>query len=336
MSVPFLPGGGNAHNRKKCTPGGVLVATALLLLWSAGLASAAAPGAGAFKERLVWALNVGGGAFESWVGETYAADDCTTGAARCGSLSDVARTQNSLYRSYRIGAQRYRKALPAGLYDVVLYFVEPSAVDGEARRFDVLIEGRTMLADLNLLAMKNGQAAAAVTRALPAVAVRDGYLDIELVSGTDDPVLAGLLVRQSRFTTDGWEQVWADEFDGDGLDTRSWSVETWPARFVNDEDQAYTAQQKNVRTVNGHWYSKHIMRGPPILPIPRAGFTRRVNAVCITAASTCVRAYPRGAVSGPPSGFCRRTRSVTQPIAVRRQANGRAMQTATPGPIRER
>lgn len=254
MSFPFFPGRRYAHNGRKRRAGGVRVnPVLLLLLLFAGHAGAGAPGAEAFNERLVWALNVGGGAFESWVGETYAADDCKTGRARCGALSDVARTQNeTLYRSYRSGAQRYRKALPPGLYDAVLYFVEPSPVDGKSRRFDVLVEGRTMLADLNLLSMKNGQAAAAVTRALPAVAVRDGYLDIELAPGAGDPVLAGLLVRQSRFTTDGWEQVWADEFDGDGLDPRSWSVETWPARFVNDEDQAYTAQQKNVRTVNGH------------------------------------------------------------------------------------
>ncbi len=235
----------------------------VVMLLGAILARAAAPGAVGFDERLVWALNVGGGSFVSWLGEGYAADDCDRGSGRCGVLAAVRRTQNpGLYRTYRSGDQQYRKALPPGEYDVVLYFVEPSVAAGQARHFDVLIEGAPVLMDFNLLAVKNGQDAAAVTRAFPGRMVRDGALDIELRSGTGEPVLAGLLVRQSAFGTDGWVQSWFEEFAGDALDTRNWTPQLWPARFVNDEDQAYTAERENLRVEDGRLVLEAHYQGP--------------------------------------------------------------------------
>lgn len=227
----------------------LIVACLLLKLHAA---SASAPGADSFDERLVWALNVGGGEFASWLDERFEADDCATGSGRCGALPAVARSQNSgLYQTYRSGDQRYRKALPPGDYDVVLYFVEPSATAGQTRHFDVLIQGEAVLTQFNLLAVKNNQHAAAVTRAFPARAVHDGTLDIELRSGAGEAVLAGVLVRQSTFSTAGWVETWSEEFSGDTLDAQRWTAQVWPARYVNDEDQAYTAQSENVRLEDG-------------------------------------------------------------------------------------
>jgi beta-glucanase (GH16 family) len=49
-----------------------------------------------------------------------------------------------------------------------------------------------------------------------------------------------------------WELVWNDEFDVDGVpDPRKWNIEEWAAGIVNDEDQAYTAREKNVRVRDG-------------------------------------------------------------------------------------
>ena len=47
--------------------------------------------------------------------------------------------------------------------------------------------------------------------------------------------------------------VWSDEFETDGApDPLKWNTDVWPARVVNDEDQAYTARPKNLRVENGH------------------------------------------------------------------------------------
>ena len=41
--------------------------------------------------------------------------------------------------------------------------------------------------------------------------------------------------------------------DKDGLpDSSKWNYDIWPARKVNDEDQAYTQREKNARVENGH------------------------------------------------------------------------------------
>lgn len=259
------PGDFSGHEclRQRIRSRSVLRLLGVLLLFGVKIAGAAAPGAESFDERLVWALNVGGGDFVSWLGERYVADDCDGGSGRCGALEAVRRTQNpGLYRTYRSGDQRYRKALPPGEYDIVLYFVEPSDVAGRTRHFEVLIGGTPVLTDFNLLAVKNGQHAAAVTRAFPARIVHDGTLDIELRSGTGEPVLAGLLVRQSAFGTAGWVQSWSEEFAGDTLDTRNWTPELWPSRFVNDEDQAYTTDRENVRVEDGRLVLEAHYQGP--------------------------------------------------------------------------
>ena len=44
---------------------------------------------------------------------------------------------------------------------------------------------------------------------------------------------------------------WADEFSGTDLDTRYWTIDEWPARKVNDEDQAYVASAATVRVDEG-------------------------------------------------------------------------------------
>ena len=41
-------------------------------------------------------------------------------------------------------------------------------------------------------------------------------------------------------TSSEWEQVWADEFDGDELDLSKWNILRWRPGWVNNEQQAYT------------------------------------------------------------------------------------------------
>jgi beta-glucanase (GH16 family) len=53
------------------------------------------------------------------------------------------------------------------------------------------------------------------------------------------------------FVPEGYELVWHDEFDGDALDTLSWTAETGGHGWGNNELQYYTARQKNVDVRGG-------------------------------------------------------------------------------------
>jgi beta-glucanase (GH16 family) len=53
-------------------------------------------------------------------------------------------------------------------------------------------------------------------------------------------------------STGGLQLVWSDEFDGNGtIDTTKWSYETGGGGWGNNEVQAYTADQNNVKIENG-------------------------------------------------------------------------------------
>jgi len=211
-----------------------------------------APGATGFDERVLWALNVGGDAFTSRAGERFQPDDCASGQGRCGVVDVVARTQNhAIYRSFRRGDQRYSVPVEPGDYDVVLYFVEVAPGKGGSRRFNVEIESETVFKDFKVARADDATPATALTRSFTARQVDDGFLDIELVSREGEAVLSGILVRQSQFSTAGWELAWSEEFDQPQLDSTVWTVEEWAPRRVNDEDQEYRNDQRNVRLEDG-------------------------------------------------------------------------------------
>lgn len=209
---------------------------------------------GAFTEQLSYGLNVGGSAFVTRAGESLAADDCSSdsGDAACGSLPRVARSQNpGLYQSYRVGEQDYLINVANGEYDVVLYFVEPDPEAGKTRRFNVSLQDELVLEDFNLLEVNSLQSAAAMARTVPRVKVADGRLRLSLRSVNGDPLLCGILVRRSRFSEEGWNLVWSDEFHGKELNAEHWTPQNWPAEKVNEEDQAYTDRLENVRVEEG-------------------------------------------------------------------------------------
>jgi beta-glucanase (GH16 family) len=86
---------------------------------------------------------------------------------------------------------------------------------------------------------------------VPGVSVSDGELNVHFDASAGEPVLSALVVRSRQEPSPEWELVWRDEFDGDELDAAKWSPNIWPARKVNDEDQAYTGREKNLRVEDG-------------------------------------------------------------------------------------
>ena len=200
---------------------------------------------------VVWAVNVGGPAYTGIDGTSYEAESSVAGGT-VGRMPAVKGSQDpEIYRSYREGDIRIARAVPAGAYDVTFHFAEPEDVAPGQRVFDAFAEGQRVIDDLDVMSFRDGKVISALTVTVPGIVVSDGELSIEFEASAAEPVLSGLVVRKRQAPSGDWELVWSDEFDGEAIDTSKWSPNIWPARKVNDEDQAYTGREKNLRVADG-------------------------------------------------------------------------------------
>lgn len=201
--------------------------------------------------ELVWATNVGGPALQGIDGTSYAEEVSVTG----GEIRQQARVKGSqdsqLYRTYREGDIRVDRPLANGRYDVTLHFAEPDEIGGGERVFDTYIEDRLAIADLDVMASRDGKIESALTVTIPAVEVNDGSLSIRFSASQGQPVLSALQVRHPEGRDPAWRLLWSDEFNGREVDASRWTADIWPARKVNDEDQTYTDRPRNLRIEDG-------------------------------------------------------------------------------------
>ncbi|MBT8143791.1 MAG: family 16 glycosylhydrolase [Gammaproteobacteria bacterium] len=159
---------------------------------------------------------------------------------------------DDLYQTYREGAVRISRDVPPGFYDVTLHFAEPADTESGQRLFDIVINDQTVLSSLDVRRARDGQSKSALSVTFPSVGSNDGQLELELRPVAGEPILAAVEVRRPYPRDADWQLVWQDEFDYQGQpDPQKWNIEVWPARKVNDEDQAYTPRAKNVRVENG-------------------------------------------------------------------------------------
>ena len=201
---------------------------------------------------LVWATNVGGEAFAGADGTMYSAEESVSGGV-VGTIDAVKGAQDEgLYQSYREGDVRVAHPLPNGTYDVTLHFAEPAEIGGRERLFDAFAEGERVMEDLDVMVFRDGKIKSALTVTAPGVVVADGELNIHFEASQLEPVLSAVVVRTAVPRGDEWSLAWSDEFNADGApDADNWNIEEWPARKVNDEDQAYTSRENNVRIKDG-------------------------------------------------------------------------------------
>ncbi|MDH3552898.1 MAG: family 16 glycosylhydrolase, partial [Gammaproteobacteria bacterium] len=171
-----------------------------------------------------------------------------------GKLDIVKGSQDAfLYEGYREGDVEVARAIADGVYDITFHFAEPEDLEGGERVFDALLEGRRVIDDLDVMSFRDGKIYSALTVVVPDVQISDGELNIEFDASARSPILSALVVRSKNRTEKSWELVWSDEFDYEGsVDPDKWSIDEWPARKVNDEDQAYTARSKNLRVEDGN------------------------------------------------------------------------------------
>jgi beta-glucanase (GH16 family) len=219
--------------------------SALALLPLAALASVDT------QEDVVWAINVGGPAYDGIDGTRYEAEASVTGGTP-GRMETVKASQDPfLYATYRVGDIRVNHPIASGTYDITFYFAEPEGLGARERVFEAFAEGRRVIDDLDVVLFRDGKVESALTVTAPNVVVADGELNITFEPSSGEPVLSALVVRDKSRTEPPWELVWRDEFDGDELDDTKWNIDVWSSRKVNDEDQAYTARANNLRVEDG-------------------------------------------------------------------------------------
>ena len=200
---------------------------------------------------LVWAVNVGGPAYEGIDGTAYEAESSITGG-ETGRIETIKGSQDpTLYQTYRVGDVRVDHPIADGTYDVTFHFAEPEQIGGGERLFDAFAEGELVIDDLDVKSFRDGKVESGLTITVPDVEVADGELSIAFAASVKEPILSALVVRDKNRPQPPWELVWQDEFDGDGLDDARWTARDWPPRKVNDEDQAYTSRPRNLRVEDG-------------------------------------------------------------------------------------
>ncbi len=101
-------------------------------------------------------------------------------------------TLDAVYRSERYGLVAYRVRVPNGLYKVTLLMAENSFDTLGARVFDVAIEGKKVISNLDLFKQAGQHVAYPVV--FDGVSVTDGVLDIYFGASINHPLLNGLVI----------------------------------------------------------------------------------------------------------------------------------------------
>ena len=240
-----------------------LSAQVVTLLGFSGVAMAAVDGSRPPPSALqgVVSLNVGGKAYVASDGRHFSGDDCAVeqSDSPCANMASIKGTQHvPLYQSYRLGEQAYDFEVPNGDYAVTLHFAEPFDQAVGSRVFDVLVQGQPIFQQLDVRANRDGHHQAALSRTVDHIAVSDGRLEVALKAVQGAPILSAIEAFQRVSVPDTAARlIWSDEFDDASKDGRQaprsdrWAIDIWPARKVNDEDQAYTARHQNVRVESG-------------------------------------------------------------------------------------
>jgi serine/threonine protein kinase/WD40 repeat protein len=153
--------------------------------------------------RGVVRINCGGTRIETKEGVVWSADQFFLGGMYMldeqpapGQLQNRTAASSAIYDSQRAfsGSQQirpaYRVPVPPGRYTVTLHFAEKFARNPGERVFGALIEGHVVFEGYEPPRLRAG---AAGTRSFE-VEVRDGFLDLDFLSGRGSPVVSGLEV----------------------------------------------------------------------------------------------------------------------------------------------
>ena len=130
------------------------------------------------RDAGVWAVKVGGDAFDSTDGIHYEADKFVTGGEVSQMETVVGSQDNALYQSYRMGDLKVTKAIQNGTYDLQFRFAEPFDIPTGDRLFSVLAQGKPVIGDLDVRLAREGRHVSALDRVATGIVVTDGELNI--------------------------------------------------------------------------------------------------------------------------------------------------------------
>ncbi len=142
----------------------------------------------------VFAGNCGGGQYKDKKGIVYQADTLFSGGQTYQTPAIIAGTEDgALYQSERFGNFSYKIPVPNGNYLVTLKFAEIYLSYTGGRVFDVKIEGKEVVSNLDIYAYVGKNKAYDVT--LPVV-IEDGMLNIELITDVGAAKINAILVTK--------------------------------------------------------------------------------------------------------------------------------------------
>ncbi|MEL0136386.1 MAG: family 16 glycosylhydrolase [Halieaceae bacterium] len=173
----------------------------------------------------------------------------------CNQLAFVqGDSEPDVFTSYLEGPVTLFQAVADGTYDVTLLFTEPHVENAGERLFDVLIQGKTVVKAVDVFRYRDGQTQSALSVTIPRQVVVGGEFQLALKSVRGHPILSGILLEPATNTVtrkDRWQLSWQDLFNEPTLNSEHWNVDIWPPGKVNNEDQAYTDDERNLRIENG-------------------------------------------------------------------------------------
>jgi len=138
-------------------------------------------------------VNAGGGEFTAPNGDKFLADVNYYGTSKTGSFPLNIRETNkgAIYQTERWGSNfSYRFKVPNGTYDIALHFAEIYWEEAGKRVFDVSVEGKELIGDMDIY--KEVGKSEAIEQILSGVNVTDGELNIEFRSTADNAKLSAL------------------------------------------------------------------------------------------------------------------------------------------------
>ncbi|MEM9674079.1 MAG: malectin domain-containing carbohydrate-binding protein [Bacteroidota bacterium] len=151
--------------------------------------------------KVLYAINSGGAAFTAADDTKFTADRLVSGGKTYKSNAGISGTTDDvIYQSERFGNFTYNLPVSNGTYEVTLLLAEIYFNAPNKRVFDVKMEGKEEVSNLDLYATVGKNAAYQITKT---VSVNDGSLTLAFSADVNNAKLAGLLVSGEGDTDPG-------------------------------------------------------------------------------------------------------------------------------------
>jgi hypothetical protein len=135
-------------------------------------------------------IDAGGSGYTDSKGNVWGPDrGFNAGTATTSGFAVGNTLDDPLYQSRRFGTFGYSIDVPNGDYVLKLYFADPSFTTSGKRKFDVLVEGATVLNDFDLAA--NGGGRAAIVKTFN-VHIEDGKLSLFFEGVVDNAIVSAI------------------------------------------------------------------------------------------------------------------------------------------------